>query len=65
MKQIDQFIIQKMFGNPINPIGLPKFAVILRPYWEYSVNQSGVRRSFIYCNGSKNAAPRLHVVAST
>ena len=28
-KQIEQFMMQKMFGNPIDPIGLPDSAVIL------------------------------------
>ena len=54
-----------MFEDPIDPIGLPESAVILRPHWQYSVKQSGVRRSRICFNGSKNAAPQLHAVAST
>ena len=57
--------MQKMFGNPIDPIGLPDSAVILQPHWQYSVKRSRIRRYRICCNGSKNAAPQLHAVAST
>ena len=28
-KQIDQFMMQGMFGDPIYPVGLPKNAIIL------------------------------------
>ena len=44
-KQIDQFMIQKMFCNPIYPFGLPDSTVILRPHWKYSVKRSGVQKS--------------------
>ena len=64
-KQINQFMMQKMFGNPINPIGLLESAFILQPHWQYSVKCSGVQRSDMCCNGSNNAAPQLQVVAST
>ena len=64
-KQIDQFMHQGMFGNPVNPMTLPKDAIILRPHWNYLVKRSGVRRSRMCCNGSKKAAPQLHAVAST
>ena len=43
-KKIDQFMMQKMFGNPINPVGLPESAAILRPHFQYSVKRSGVQR---------------------
>ena len=54
-----------MFGDPINPVGLPKNAIILRPHWQYLVKCSCVRQSQMCCNGSKQAAPQLHAVAST
>ena len=31
-KQIEQFMMQKMFGNPIDPVGLPDSAVISQPH---------------------------------
>ena len=34
-------------------------------HWQYLVQWSGVQQSSICCNGSKNAAPQLDVVAST
>ena len=64
-KQLDQFHLQEMFGSPIDPDMLPKDAVILRAHWQYAIKRSGVRRSRLCCNGSKNAAPQLHAVAST
>ena len=64
-KQIDQFMMQGMFGDPIYPVGLLKNATILRPHWQYLVKHTGVRRSRMCCNGSKHAAPQLHAVAST
>ena len=57
-------MIQKMIGDPIDPVGLPNSAVILRPHWQYLVKQSSVWQSLMCCNGSKNAVPQLHVVAS-
>ena len=65
VKQIEQFMNQKMFGDPIDPITLPETAIIMRPHWQYKLKRSGVRRSRMCCNGSKKAAPTLHVVAST
>ena len=41
-KQLDQFYDQKMFGDSIDPITLPKTAIILRPHWNYVVKRSGV-----------------------
>ena len=66
-KQIKQFNEQGMFGDPIDPsvLPLPDGAVTLRPHWQYSVKRSGVRRSRMCANGSKQAAPTLHAVAST
>ena len=54
-----------MFGEPIDPNLIKGVKVILRPHWQYSVKQSGVWRSRMCCNGSKQAAPQLHAVAST
>ena len=62
---MNQFYDQKMFGDTFSPITLPRDAVILRPYWNYVVKRSGVRRSRQCCNGSKFAAPLLHAMVST
>ena len=37
LKQIGQFLQQKMFGDPIDPSLLPGSAVILQPHWQYLV----------------------------
>ena len=58
-------MMQGMFGDPINPVGLPKDAIILHLHWQYLVKRTGVRWSQMCCNGSKHAAPQLHAVAST
>ena len=34
--------MQKMFGDPIDPIGLPESAVILHPHWQYVVKKSSI-----------------------
>ena len=44
-KQIDQFMNQGMFGNPMYRNELPADAVILRPHWQYLEKRSGVCRS--------------------
>lgn len=31
-KQIEQFMTQKMFGDPIDPITLPKYTVVIHPH---------------------------------
>ena len=54
-----------MFEDPIDPVLLPKDAVILRAHWQYAVKRSGVRRLRLCCNGSKYAAPQLHAMANT
>jgi hypothetical protein len=36
-KQLDQFYGQKMFGDAIDPMLLPKQVVVLRTYWNYIV----------------------------
>ena len=64
-KQLNQFYDQKMFGDSIDADTLDGLAVVLRPHWQYAVKRSGVCRSRMCCNGSKNAAPQLHAVAST
>ena len=33
-KQIEQVQNQRMFGDPIDPITLPKSAIIMRPHWQ-------------------------------
>ena len=64
-KQINQFMMQGMFGDPIYLVGLPKNDIILCPHWQYAVKRSGVWQSWMCCNGSKRTAPQLHAVAST
>ena len=54
-----------MFADPIDPLGLPDSDVILQLHWQYSVKRKGTRFSCICFNGSKNALPQLHAVAST
>ena len=54
-----------MFGDAIEPITLPRNAVILQPYWNYVVRRSRVRRSRQCCNGSKFATPLLHAMVNT
>jgi hypothetical protein len=46
-KQLDQFYGQKMFGDAIDPMLLPKQAVVLRPHWNYIVKRSGVCRASV------------------
>ena len=43
--QLNQFYDQKMFGDSIDPVTLPRNAVILQPHWNYVVKRSGVRQS--------------------
>ena len=64
-KQLNQFYDQKMFGDAIDSVTLPRNAVILQPYWNYVVKRSGVRLSRQCCNGSKFSAPLLNVMVST
>ena len=51
-KQMNQFHDQKMFGDAIDPVTLPKNAIILQPHWNYVVKISGMRSSRQCCNGS-------------
>ena len=62
---IELVLWSKIFGDAIDPLTLPKNAVILWPHWNYVVKRSGVRRSRQCCNGSKFAAPLLHAMVST
>lgn len=64
-KKMNQFHDKKMFGDAIDPVTLPKNAIILRPHWNYAVKRSGVRRLKQCYNGSKFATPLLHAMAST
>ena len=41
-KQLNQFYLQQMFGDPIDPQLLPNNVVVLRPLWQYAVKRSGV-----------------------
>ena len=34
VKQIEQFMNQKVFGDPIDPIALPETAIIIQPHWQ-------------------------------
>ena len=64
-KQISQFMKQKMFGDPIDPLHILDNGIIMRPHWQYKMKRDGTRRSRMCCDGSKNAVPKLHTVAST
>ena len=64
-KQLNQFYDQKMFGDVINPVTLPRSAVILQPHRNYVVMIFGARRSTQYCNGSKLAVPLFHGMMTT
>ena len=61
---MNQFYDQKMFGDAIDPVTLPRNAVILQPHWNIIVKRFRVRRSRQYCNGSKFVAPMLHAMVS-
>jgi hypothetical protein len=50
-----------MFGAPVRP---PRNASLLRMHWQYHIKRSE-RRSRSCCDGSPQAAPMLHQVAST
>jgi hypothetical protein len=50
-----------MFGAPVPP---PRNAILLRMHWQYHIKRSGERRSRSCCDGSPQAAPMLHQVAS-
>ena len=58
-------MMQGMFEEPIDSIGLPKNAVILRPHWQYTVKRSGRCCSRMCCNESKKEVSQLHAVSST
>ena len=64
-KQQNQFYDQKMFGDAIDPVILPRNTIILQPHWNYIVKRSGMRQSRQCCNGSKFATPLLHAIVST
>ena len=64
-KKIDQFYMQNMFRDPIDPLCLYESAVILQPNLQYSVKQNGTCHFCMCCNGSNNSAPQLHDVYST
>ena len=47
-KQINQFMMQGMFGDLIYPVDLPNNAIILPPHWQYLVKcTSGVFQVFL------------------
>jgi len=48
-KQLDHFHDLKMYGEPVRK---PPGAIVLRPYWQYSIKQDGTRRSRNCCDGS-------------
>ena len=63
-KQLNQFHKQGMFGKPFNPKILDPDAIVLHPQWACAVKRNGTWRSRSCCNGSKQAAPGLHAIAS-
>ena len=64
-KQLDQFAIQKMFGDPIDASTLSSDSILLRAHWNYTVKRDGTRRSRLCGDGSKRSAPMLHSIAAT
>ena len=64
-KQINQFMKQQMFGPPVPLHLIPEDGIVMRPHWQYKMKRDGTRRSRMCCNGSKEAVPHLHAVAST
>ena len=44
-KQLNQFYNQKMFGDAIDSVILPRNTIILQPHWNYVVKRSGMRQS--------------------
>ena len=56
---------QQMFGDPIDPLLMPNNGIIMRSHWQYKMKRDGTRRSRMCFNGSKNAVPNLHAIAST
>ena len=64
-KQLNQLHKQSVFGNPIDPATFDPDSIILSPTWQCAVKQDRTRRSRLCCDGSKRAAPVLHVIAST
>ena len=60
-KQLNQFERLGMYGTPINR---PKGAIVLRPHWQYHIKRCGTRQAQQCCDGSKQAAPMLHALAS-
>ena len=50
-EQINQYMNQEMFEDPIPYDNLPKDGVISYPHRQYLVKQSGVHCSQMCCNG--------------
>ena len=63
-KQLTQFHDLQMFGAPV-VMPSDRKTIILRPHWQYHIKRDGTRRTRLCCNGSKQAAPLLHVLSLT
>ena len=63
-EQLEQFHDLQMFGQPI-VLDDRRYAIILRPHWQYHIKRCGKRRARLCCNGSKRAAPLLHQLTLT
>jgi hypothetical protein len=61
-RQLERMNDLDMFGSPVPP---PRNAILLRMHLQYHLKRSGERRSRSCCDGSPQAAPMLHQVAST
>jgi hypothetical protein len=61
-RQLDRMHALGMYGAPVNPT--PN-AMILRQHRQYRIKRNGIRRTRNCCDGSPQAAPLLHKVAST
>ena len=46
-KQINQFMHQKMFGDPTDPLLIPGNGVIMRSHWQYKMKRDGTRLSSV------------------
>ena len=62
ISQLDKMAKSGMYGKPCKALCK---AIILRSHWQYHLKHTGDRHSHNCCDGSKRAAPALHVVTST
>jgi hypothetical protein len=61
-RQLERMKDLYMFGAPVPP---PRNTILLRMHWQNHIKRSSERRSRSCCDGSPQATPMLHQVAST